>query len=459
MARRFNIEDECYDELFNYMDILGDAMPLELSLDQTEFAPTVFFDDSDSFMPHIQNLQQNVPSNIIFSQVQQPQVPIRTEVIQNPDLVQIYTHEQPNDTFLKDISTTVAQTIQQQNINGVVHSSETTSTNKFWDDDMSNISFNYNTAQVEINNIPLHPNDYGSGYSSHSSYSSYSSSSDCSTSSSGSDTPNSPYLQNHQVYSLCWFKAFEGKRMTDMHINEFLERVGHFHNLVMHEFQLPHNEQILMHMRNIMGAKWTEVLEQLTTGNAQLEQLIRAQALQQQQTQELYQLFERRMNAGETDLKNSLIYNESQTIRYYCAYLYQQGDPILNEQEESFREMKVKSKSPIIMLESKSSSGVSKKKKKKLQAEHKHKHHPRTLPSSATTILQQWYDIHSEDPYPKAEEKKMLMEQTKLSLRQINNWFVNHRCRDKNRIRDSDKAKENSTPTSVPTPESAGQVL
>ena len=36
---------------------------------------------------------------------------------------------------------------------------------------------------------------------------------------------------------------------------------------------------------------------------------------------------------------------------------------------------------------------------------------------------------HLDDPYPTKEEKIMLASKTQLSLRQITNWFVNHRGR------------------------------
>jgi Homeobox KN domain len=51
------------------------------------------------------------------------------------------------------------------------------------------------------------------------------------------------------------------------------------------------------------------------------------------------------------------------------------------------------------------------------------------LPRSASKILNQWLSDHLDDPYPTQEEKVLLASKTKLSLRQITNWFVNHRGR------------------------------
>lgn len=53
----------------------------------------------------------------------------------------------------------------------------------------------------------------------------------------------------------------------------------------------------------------------------------------------------------------------------------------------------------------------------------------RKLPRSASKILNQWITDHMGDPYPTQEEKVLLASRTRLSLRQITNWFVNHRGR------------------------------
>jgi hypothetical protein len=51
------------------------------------------------------------------------------------------------------------------------------------------------------------------------------------------------------------------------------------------------------------------------------------------------------------------------------------------------------------------------------------------LPRYASNMLKEWFCDHIDDPYPTKEEKIMLASKTNLSLRQITNWFVNHRGR------------------------------
>lgn len=36
---------------------------------------------------------------------------------------------------------------------------------------------------------------------------------------------------------------------------------------------------------------------------------------------------------------------------------------------------------------------------------------------------------HTENPYPTEDEKQLLMQQTNLNLKQVNNWFINARRR------------------------------
>lgn len=57
------------------------------------------------------------------------------------------------------------------------------------------------------------------------------------------------------------------------------------------------------------------------------------------------------------------------------------------------------------------------------------KGHFNKLPGSASKILNQWLSDHMDDPYPTQEEKVLLASKTRLSMRQITNWFVNHRGR------------------------------
>jgi hypothetical protein len=247
--------------------------------------------------------------------------------------------------------------------------------------------------------MPLNINfEYNSGYSSASSRSS-TTDSECSTGStsssvssgvsSGYNTPNweSASRVNHQIYTLCMYQSFQGNRMTEMPESEFLERVTVFHNLVMTEFQMEKSDTLVMHMLNTMSKKWTEVMQQLLQQNEQLEMMIRTQNLPSDRAAELYQLHIRRMNAGEADLQNCLVFNEAQAIYFYQVMLYERTDAENAEaEEEAFRKLRSQSKSPVINLELADAQqrGVAKKKKKK---DKKSKKKSRALPSTATTIL------------------------------------------------------------------------
>eukprot|EP00730_Choanoeca_flexa_P017248 TRINITY_DN8282_c0_g1_i2.p1 TRINITY_DN8282_c0_g1~~TRINITY_DN8282_c0_g1_i2.p1 ORF type:complete len:440 (+),score=86.38 TRINITY_DN8282_c0_g1_i2:194-1321(+) len=51
------------------------------------------------------------------------------------------------------------------------------------------------------------------------------------------------------------------------------------------------------------------------------------------------------------------------------------------------------------------------------------------FPSKSTQVLKRWLFEHTEDPYPSEDVKHELMEQSGLSLAQLNNWFINARRR------------------------------
>ncbi|XP_023932951.1 homeobox protein knotted-1-like 8 [Lingula anatina] len=56
----------------------------------------------------------------------------------------------------------------------------------------------------------------------------------------------------------------------------------------------------------------------------------------------------------------------------------------------------------------------------------------RLLNPKAVEIMQNWYDMHCENPYPTEEEKRDLAEQGGISLGQVKAWFANKRNRNCN---------------------------
>lgn len=62
------------------------------------------------------------------------------------------------------------------------------------------------------------------------------------------------------------------------------------------------------------------------------------------------------------------------------------------------------------------------------------------------TILKKWWNAHSKWPYPTEEEKKRMVQETGLEMRQINNWFINHRKRNW-----SDRVTTNNVPSTGST--------
>lgn len=45
------------------------------------------------------------------------------------------------------------------------------------------------------------------------------------------------------------------------------------------------------------------------------------------------------------------------------------------------------------------------------------------------STLRAWFQSHKKFPYPSVNEKEILSQQTKLSIKQISTWFVNRRRR------------------------------
>lgn len=74
------------------------------------------------------------------------------------------------------------------------------------------------------------------------------------------------------------------------------------------------------------------------------------------------------------------------------------------------------------------------------------------LPRKATTVLRSWLFQHLVHPYPTEEEKRQLAAQTKLTLLQVNNWFINARRRILQPMLDSAHSAHGG-PTSLPADE------
>jgi len=66
-----------------------------------------------------------------------------------------------------------------------------------------------------------------------------------------------------------------------------------------------------------------------------------------------------------------------------------------------------------------------------------------SLPRRSTNLLRSWLFQHLVHPYPNDEEKQYLAKKTRLSVLQVNNWFINARRRILQPILES-KAKEKS---------------
>ncbi|CAG8488015.1 11023_t:CDS:2 [Dentiscutata erythropus] len=60
------------------------------------------------------------------------------------------------------------------------------------------------------------------------------------------------------------------------------------------------------------------------------------------------------------------------------------------------------------------------------------------LPKSTTALLKNWLAQHKKHPYPTEEEKSALAKETRLSLQQISNWFINARRRHLPHLLESD---------------------
>ena len=59
----------------------------------------------------------------------------------------------------------------------------------------------------------------------------------------------------------------------------------------------------------------------------------------------------------------------------------------------------------------------------------------RKLPRQAVEILRQWKSDHGDNHHPSKEEKELLAYKARVSVKQVNTWFVNNRVRPRNRVR------------------------
>ena len=60
------------------------------------------------------------------------------------------------------------------------------------------------------------------------------------------------------------------------------------------------------------------------------------------------------------------------------------------------------------------------------------------LSKKAIQLLKEWYMNHIDDPYPNMEEKAELAKEAQITMKQVNNWFVNTRGRTSKSYKSSD---------------------
>lgn len=51
------------------------------------------------------------------------------------------------------------------------------------------------------------------------------------------------------------------------------------------------------------------------------------------------------------------------------------------------------------------------------------------IPKEAKRVLSKWFEDHVDNPYPTAYEKERLSIATELSIKKVENWFINERSR------------------------------
>ncbi|KAL0483826.1 hypothetical protein AKO1_014053 [Acrasis kona] len=222
-----------------------------------------------------------------------------------------------------------------------------------------------------------------------------------------------------------------GRRFTQLSQQEFTKGMYFFFCACLHDLKVRFTEQLSRYMLSVMNKKWSEVQLIISSENQRLRSLF--------QTHLMDEVILRCENDIRITLMNVLVEVRSN----YNNIVKKNGSlvDVLN----SLRPVSpftVKTSLSPTNLDLTGPDGVTKRTKKgrKTKANKSPRSTnsaSRTLPFSATMILQEWYDAHSDDPYPRSEDKKNLIQATKLTLKQINNWFVNHRCRDKTRVKEN----------------------
>ncbi|KAG2386659.1 hypothetical protein C9374_002403 [Naegleria lovaniensis] len=75
------------------------------------------------------------------------------------------------------------------------------------------------------------------------------------------------------------------------------------------------------------------------------------------------------------------------------------------------------------------------------------------IPKHARAVLMEWLERHFDHPYPSEEEKEELCKTTKLTMSQINTWFVNSRIRIwKPKVEPGQKEEKTSSSSQSPKP-------
>jgi len=64
------------------------------------------------------------------------------------------------------------------------------------------------------------------------------------------------------------------------------------------------------------------------------------------------------------------------------------------------------------------------------------------LPLSAVNTLNEWVSNNRHDPYPTKEEKEILATKAGITVKQVNNWLVNYRCKRHSISTSSEKFKD-----------------